>query len=114
MISNLKHELSHIKQDVEKLKMDEEFEIKARFKGESSKEAARLHLDQQKEVEEDLRKELRELKQKITTDQKLKDERTGYLNKEIEILKREQDILLREKEEALLQVSKLRREGKPL
>lgn len=38
------------------------------------------------------------------------EDRTGYLMKEIEVLKREQDVLFKEKEQALDTVAKLRKQ----
>lgn len=85
MISNLKQELSHIKQDVEKLMMDDDFEQKP-FKVETSS-GLKQELFHQKEVEEQLKKEIRELRTRAA-EGKTRDDRTGYLTKEIEVLKR--------------------------
>ena len=61
MISNLKQELSHIKQDVEKLMLDDDDFEQRPLKIEASS-GLRLEMQRQQETETQLRKEIKELK----------------------------------------------------
>ena len=94
MISNLKQELSHIKQDVEKLMMDDDYEQKP-FRVETNS-TFKQQLAYQKEIEEQLRREIRDLKIR-GSEVRSRDDRTVFMAKEIEVLKRQQDILQRQK-----------------
>ena len=68
MISNIKQELSHIKHDVEKLMVGDETDYKIGFNPEHFSPSLKHELAHHKEIEEQLKKEIKGLRSKEKDD----------------------------------------------